>query len=761
LALPLASCSVHRFIPENEYLLDEVSVTSDNKEVKASAYQIYIRQHPNAKWFSLTKVPMHLYCLSGRDSSKWMNRFFRAIGDEPVIYDASLAERTRGEIEKAVRNKGFMAARVEVDENARKRKMKVAYRIKTGRPYIVNSLHYEVDDDQIRSLMARDSARSYLHEGMTLDVELLEAERQRLTKILLNEGYYAFNKDFWTYQADTVRNTYKVDLTLRLLPYRRRKEDEPQPHKMYRLNTINFVSDFHDVRFTDNWLEGLDSLRYKQLNLYYKQRPILRPQVLNYANRMLADVPYSEQRVQLTHEYLGRLNALKYANIRFQEVATADTTAALDAYVLLTKNPSKSVTFEVEGTNSAGDLGAAASVSMQHRNLFHGSETFTLKFRGAYEAVTGLGIEDNVNNRYTEYAIEGKLNFPEFKFPFLSSNFKRRIKATSEVGLKFSPQIRPEFSRTLASASWSYKWSSHQGTQHRFDLLDINYVYMSRQSETFKEYLDNMTAKNSLLRASYEDVLIVRMGYGFTYHSAGHVPGKTPTRNSYSLRFNVEEAGNLLYACSKLAHSEPRTDKGYVLANIPFAQYVKTDIDFAKNFVIDFRNSIVFHAGFGIAYPYGNLKALPFEKRYFSGGANSVRGWSVRSLGPGGYKSEENGRRDFIKQSGDMKLDLNLEYRTHLFWKLNGAAFVDAGNVWTLREDATLEDGAFRWDSFLRQIAVAYGLGIRFDLDYLVLRFDGGMKAINPAEKGKLHYPFNHPDFSRDFAFHFAVGYPF
>jgi outer membrane protein assembly factor BamA len=752
---------VHRFIPENEYLLDEVSIVSDTKDVKPSAYQIYLRQHPNAKWFSLTKVPMHLYCLSGRDSSKWMNRFIRKIGDAPVIYDASLAERTRGEVQKAVRNKGYMGATVEVDEQARKHKMKLTYRIKAGRPYVVNSLRYEVDDEHILALMQRDSARSYLHTGMTLDVELLEAERQRLAKVLLNEGYYAFNKDFWTYQADTMRNTYKVDLILRLLPFRRRKEDEPQLHKVYTLQSVNYVSDFRDVRFTDDWLEGLDTLRYKQLSLYFKHRPILRPQVMNYTNRMQVGQPYREQQVQRTHEYLSRLNALKYANIRFQEVASTDSTATLDAYVLLTKNPTKSVTFEVEGTNSAGDLGAAASVSMQHRNLFKGSETFTLKFRGAYEAVTGLGIEDNVNNRYTEYAIEGKLNFPEFKFPFLSSNFKRRIKATSEVGLKFSPQIRPEFSRTLASASWSYKWTSRQGTQHRYDLVDVNYVYMSRESETFKEYLENMTAKNSLLSASYEDVLIVRTGYGFTYHSAGVVPGKTPTRNSYSLRFNIEEAGNLLYACSKIAHAEPRTDKGYVLANIPFAQYVKTDIDYAKNFMIDLRNSLVFHVGFGIAYPYGNLKVLPFEKRYFSGGANSVRGWSVRSLGPGGYRSEDGERRNFIKQSGDMKLDLNLEYRTHLFWKLNGAAFVDAGNVWTLREDATLQDGAFRWNTFAKQIAVSYGLGIRFDLDYLVLRFDGGMKAINPAETGKLHYPICHTDFGRDFAFHFAVGYPF
>ena len=177
--------------------------------------------------------------------------------------------------------------------------------------------------------------------------------------------------------------------------------------------------------------------------------------------------------------------------------------------------------------------------------------------------------------------------------------------------------------------------------------------------------------------------------------------------------------------------------------------------------MIDARNSLVFHVGLGVAYPYGNSKVLPFEKRYFSGGANSVRGWSVRSLGPGGFKNENEERLDFIKHTGDVKLDLNVEFRTHLFWKLNGALFVDAGNIWTLRSDSEQRDGQFKFNKFYDQLAVAYGIGIRFDLDYLILRFDGGMKAINPMRRGRDKYPITHPNFNRDFAFHFAVGYPF
>ena len=188
---------------------------------------------------------------------------------------------------------------------------------------------------------------------------------------------------------------------------------------------------------------------------------------------------------------------------------------------------------------------------------------------------------------------------------------------------------------------------------------------------------------------------------------------------------------------------------------------MKGDFDFSKSFRFSPENSLSVHFGLGIAYPYGNSSILPYEKRYFSGGANSVRGWSVRGLGPGSFKGAD-GRIDFINQTGDVKLDMNLEYRAHLFWKIDGAAYVDAGNIWTIRDYADQPGGQFRFDTFWRQIAVSYGLGIRLNFNYFILRLDSGMKAINPAYSDtRHHYPIIHPHFKRDFALHFAVGLPF
>ena len=753
----LTSCSVNKFIPEEHYLLDEVHIISDTEEVQPSMFTSYIRQNPNAKWFNLVKVPMHIYCMSGKDSTNSFNRFLQKLGDAPVIYDANVTQKSQREIEKAVRNMGYMRAKVELETEVKKNRIKVNYRIKAGRPYIIQQIAYNIDDMTINDFIEKDTIHSYLHTGMPFDVVALDNERNRITKLLQNNGYYKFHKDFIVYQADTVRNTFQVNLTMKLLPFQLKKEDVPTKHRQYTIRNVNFLTEDNLINQENNYT-GYQSLQHKGLQIFYQDKMYIRPNTLSNFNYIRPNKLYSEQDVQNTYTSMGRLRALKYTNIRFDEVLDNDS-AQLDANVLLTKGKNQSLSFEIEGTNSAGDLGAAASMTFQHRNVFKGSETFTMKVRGAYEAITGLQ-EGYENDDYKEYGIEASLNFPEFKFPFLSADFKRKIRATSEVGLSFNSQNRPEFTRTLASAKWGYRWVDRKSSQHRFDLLDVNYIYVPWKSENFKNYLENLTDRNSILIKSYEDQLIVRMGYTYTYNSANDKSRTSTNRNSYSIRMNLEEAGNLLYLGSKAIHSAPKEDKGYVIANIPFAQYIKGDIDFARNWNIDERNSLVFHIGMGVAYPYGNSQVLPFEKRYFSGGPNSVRGWSVRSLGPGSYKGTE-GNLNYINHSGDIKLDVNLEYRTHLFWKFNGAAFIDVGNIWNIRDYEGQEEGTFRFNRFYKQLAVAYGLGLRFDLDYLIIRFDGGMKAVNPMKTGKDKYPFLRPKFSRDFAFHFAVGYPF
>lgn len=756
ISLLLGGCSVGKFIPEGQYLLDEVHISSDNSEIKSSEMYSYVRQKPNSKWFSLVKLPMYIYCASGKDSTKWINRFLHRIGDAPRIYDPSVAEETRLQILGAVQNKGYLSAQVSLEERKKKNKLDAYYKVSSGKPYMISSVNYNVEDYVIRGLLMNDSVKSGLKEGMRFNVNMLEEERNKIAQYLLNRGYYRFNKDYITFQADTVRGTYKIDLTMNISLSSNRGESTGSLHRQYEIRSVNYILD-GDNAYAANESSTVDTIQYDGINILYDDKLFLRPGVIASHNRIVPGKLYSNRDVMSTYSSLSRLGILKYSNIRFVEHLDNDS-AYLDAYVSLSKNKNKTLSFQVEGTNSAGDLGAAASVTYTHRNLFKGSETFNIKVRGAYEAVTGL--EGYSNNNYTEYGVETSLEFPEFMFPFLKSDFKKSVNAKSQVSAKYNWQIRPEFERTLASAAWSYRWNSRRRASHRLDVLDINYIYMPYRSKTFIEYLNYMDEINPLLRYSYEDLFIVRLGYTYTYNSAGVSTQQTAKKSSYSIRFNIEESGNLIYGFSKLIHGKPSDGESFRMGNISFAQYVKTDFDYAKNIMIDDRNAVVFHIGTGIAIPYGNSKSLPFEKLYFSGGANSVRGWSVRSLGPGGYRGAS-GSLDYVNHTGDIKLDMNVEYRTHLFWKLNAATFIDAGNVWTLKNRYSDSTGQFAFNRFYKEIAVSYGLGIRFDLDFLILRFDGGMKAVNPMGSGIERFPLIVPDFSRDFAFHFAVGYPF
>ncbi len=753
----LASCSATKYVPEGAYLLEEVKIQTDRKEIKPSELALYLRQNPNSKWFSLFKTQLYIYNASGRDSTRWVNRTLRRMGDAPVIYLEEEALKTQEELTKAVHNMGYMSATVDRSIRTKRKKLKLLYQVHSGEPYIVHSIRYDVPDEKIAHYLRNDSADTRLREGMLFDVNVLDAERQRITSVLQNQGYYRFHKDYITYTADTVQNTCQVALTLHLHLYRAHATDEPREHDQYHIGKIRFITDYEALQVSSPQLaRTYDSIRYKGYPIYFREKMYLRPRILTNNLMFSPGDLYSEQNIQRTYSNFGRLSALKSTHMRFEERRQGDS-LTLDSYILLTRNKPQSVSFEIEGTNTSGDPGVAAAVSYQNRNLFHGSETFLLKFRGAFEAISQIGTNSTDNN-YTEFGVESSINFPNFLFPFLSSAYKRKIRATTEFGLQYNYQIRPEFSRTVANGSWSYRWSERQRVQHRIDMLDISFVYLPWKSDDFTN--DYLNGDNPILEYNYKNRLIVRNGYTYHYHSSGtSTPNRTATANSFAIRAGIESAGNLLYAISKATNRSKNSDGEYQLLNIPYAQYLKGDLDFAQNIIIDERNSLAFHAAFGIAVPYGNANAIPFEKRYFSGGANSVRGWSVRGLGPGSFPGDGN----FLNQSGDLKLDASAEYRTRLFWKFNGAAFIDAGNIWTLRKDEVNQPGGFfRFKEFYKQIAVAYGLGLRLDMDFLILRFDGGMKALNPVYKtGKDRYPVIHPRFSRDFTFHFAVGYPF
>lgn len=751
--LIFASCSPTRFLSEEEYLLSDVSLISSDKHVKTSDYRSYVRQEANSKWFNLLKVPLGIYCMSGTNPDKRFNKFVHRIGEAPVVFDSLLMEQTVNSLSLALQNKGYLHAAVEaVVVSKKKKKKKVSYAMFPGRLSYVTTINYEFDDAEMERVVMEEMGATRLYKGMPLSVQILNDERNRIIQSLQNQGYYNINREFLSYKVDTLAGDYGVELTLSLMCPPGVIKDKA--YRAYRLRDVSIYEDVSEQTY-------FDSLEYRGLHIFYKDKLRVHPRIYSNNTYIRPDSLYSNVKTQNTYGVLNALSAINYSTIHFNEVDK--DSALLDCDIMVKRNRPHTVSAELEGTNTAGNLGAAVALTYSNLNMFGGSESFSLKLRGAYEAITGL--EGYSNQNYIEYSVESNLRFPTFLLPIVYNQHKQSLKATSEIGLMYNSQDRPEFHRRMLTASWSYRWSHNRNPQlqHKLDLLSLNYIFMPWISDTFKkEYLEDNDSRNSILRYSYEDLFIMRLGYSFVYNSlrTGSAMGLYQ-KNGYQIKFNIETAGNLLYGMSKLLHASKNSDGQYNLFNIAYSQYAKIDFDYSKSFLINDRNSVAIHTALGLALPYGNSSIVPYEKRYFSGGANSVRGWNARGLGPGKYVGKD-GKVDFINQTGNLKLDLSLEYRTRLFWKIHGAFFIDAGNVWNTRKYAGLEEGQFKFNKFYKQIALAYGLGLRINLDYFILRFDGGMKAINPGvEKGRLHYPLICPKWNRDFTFHFAVGLPF
>ncbi len=724
-AVLFCACSETKYVPEGDYLLDKVKVKSDppTKGINPSDMKAYVRQVGNSRWFSAVKIPLATYSLSGRDTTKWINRMLRSIGEAPVLYDSASTRRSMADLQMQLVNMGYLRASVDAMTKSKKKKVDVTYFLHPGQPYYIRHVDYVVQDSAIASHLRLDLEQNrQLKQGMLFSVANLDGERKRITQLLNNLGYYRFNKEYISFEADSV-GKQDIDVVL-ILRKQRLSNGQEAPHQRYHVRNVVFESGDRE--------DSVIHLRQGVLrrNTYVKEGDY-----------------YSADDLQNTYNHFGRLGAVRYTNITWKEQPDSNL---LDCQIQVSTNKPSTISFQPEGTNTAGDLGFAASLTYQNRNLFRGSENLSIELRGAYEAIKGL--EGYSNHNFLEYSLGTKLTFPSFIAPFLSSGFRRRVNATSQVSLLYDLQNRPEFHRRVFSVGWRYRWNDPRHHDiYRLDLLDLNYISMPWISDTFKkEYLDNTTSRNAILRYNYENLFIMKFGVGYAYNNG-----------IIAIKANAETAGNLLGLMAKSFGFHRDNDGRYTFLDVAYAQYLKVDLDVTRTINFDYYNQLVFHAGLGIAYPYGNSTILPFEKRYFSGGANSVRGWSVRSLGPGKYISRD-GRIDFINQTGDMKLDFNVEYRAHLFWKLGMALFADAGNIWTLRNYDEQPGGQFKFTQFLKQMAVSYGLGFRFNFDYFVLRFDMGMKAINPAyEEGDDRFPIVHPKLSRDFAFHFAVGLPF
>ncbi len=749
----LVACDVTKRVPEGSYLLNKVDIDTDTKTVSESHLKSFLRQKPNSSVPIFGRVRLHLYNLADNDSS-WIDRQFRKWGEPPVLFSERLTAISAEQIRMELNNKGYLKAEVDTFVIKENKKANVTYEVTEHEPYRIS--HYDNTlqsvDSTIHHILVGEKKLDIVKEGDIFDLGVLEKGRVNMAKTLRNRGYFNFSKDNFHFLADTTIGNHQVDLTLGL-----NKPADDMFYKPYHIGNVTIINGIDAKLLNDSSAYGLaDTLKYRNLNIVSAKDQFLLPQAIYHNTFLRPGRLYSERIVERTYSSLSSLGGVSQTLINLTPRVENDSNF-LDTYITLIPGNLHYMQWGIDGTNSAGDLGVATNLTYEHRNVFKGGEKFQIRLNGAYEFITASDSSNLVDQSFYEYGAEAFFSIPYLLLPSTLSGLRDRSSTSTEFSLGANFQKRPEYLRQFFNLSSRLQWSSfNRKLAYSLEPLDINYVRMPWVSEKFQqEYLSDES--NPILRYSYEDQLIALTSYNISYTnmSSDDIP-----RYPFISRTGMEVSGYLLRLVGALGGSKMNKDGRQEIWGIPYAEYVKGDFDFAPTFPIDEKNVIAGHFAVGVAYPYGNSVVLPFEKRYFAGGANSVRGWSTRTLGPGTYNRDSAGY-DFENKTGDVKLDMSIEYRRSLTKLFEFAAFVDAGNIWTIKDYEVQEGGFFKWNQFYKELAVAYGMGLRLNLDFLLLRFDFGMKAHNPALPEGQRWTIFKPKFSRDFAFHFAIGYPF
>lgn len=755
------ACSPTRYVGKDEYLLNRVKMRMEEKNVNVSELKKIIRQHPNTRILGVARFHLGLYNLSGSDENKPFNKWFRSIGEAPVIYSPFLTDRSVTQLKLYLNNKGYYEAVVSDSVWFKRKKAYVEYRIQPGPVTRIEDFTYRADSTgmghglplsaPVFQQVLNDTLHTLLRKDIPLDVDLLEKERERIAYMLRTNGYYNFSKNFVQYYADTLKtgSSERADLLLTIV----NSLSDSMAFRKYTINNIRINLDYDPVLA----ITGADSVYqhaiYNGYEVIYNGGMKIKPKVILETIQFEKGEEYNIRKIASSYSRLQTLNLFKFINIVFKENTDNPSHPLLDCEIQLTPMKRQSYNVFLEGTNNSGNIGVGGNFSYNHKNLFHGGENLTLSLWGALKKEK---LRENEIFSTTEVGTELKLVTPQFWMPvFRLAEFRRNFAPRTSISLSYSQEHTQFYRRRVASAKFGYLWQRHDNKwRYNFDLIDLNYVMMPFVNDDFINGL-----KSQYVKSAYTDHLILSANFSAVF--SDQVNNSVGSFNYF--RGNLETSGNFLLAVDKLfgkRRSELDGETFYKALGVRYAQFVKADGEYRFNHYVNRANSVVYRLFMGCGYPYGNMKALPFEEAYYCGGANGIRAWQSRTLGPGSYApSAEEGK--YPNSVGDLKMEANVEYRFKLFWLLEGALFLDAGNIWNINKYEN-RPGAMLDKDFYRQIAVGTGVGLRLNVTFFLLRFDLGIKMHDPAlPVGDRFVLFNYNGGLKKSVFNIAIGYPF
>ncbi len=753
----LNSCNITKHVEENEYLLSKVKVKTRDNDLDKDELKNYLRQKPNRRILGL-KMPLGMYSLSKRNKDNWIHNFLRKNGDPPVIYEEYLTRQTTEQLSLYLINKGYRNALVTDTVKIKGQKATVIYKIEANEPYTISNINYQIEAPLLKSLILNDTSNSLLNKGIIFNLNLLDKERSRITRYIRNKGFYDFSKDYISFIADTNASQKKASVTIKVEQHKEKRADTTvkKQHPRYKIKNIYVVTDYDKktvMKNRDLFYNTMDTVKYENLYFLYHDELKVKPQMLTQSIYIKQDDFYNSDDVQETHGHLSSLRIINIVNIKFEKVhdslsAYKHHVRELNCYIRLTPSNSQAYTVEIEGTNSSGDIGVGGSLTYQHKNLFRRAEIFDLSIKGGIEFIKKRSIASLDNT--TEFGSEARLRIPRFLLPLKGENFVKKFNPLTSLSISYNYQKRPDYTRRISNVSYGYRWKGNKHLTHMINPLELNLVKLLESTSQFREQIN----QTPYLKESYEEHTIAVTNYSVIYNNQSI----QQTKDFIFIRYNIEPAGNFLTGVYHLFNVS-KQEGAYQLFGNPYSQYIKSDIDFRYYHIINESDKLVYRFFAGAGFPYNNSLVMPFEKKYFSGGANSVRAWQVRSLGPGSFEEEE--FYPFPNNLGDIKLEANIEYRFDLFWVIEGALFLDMGNIWAINRSDDREGALFRFNNFYKDIAIGGGIGTRFDFSFFVFRIDFGLKTRYPDKKSNRWIFKQDKIGSNDYNINIGIGYPF
>ncbi len=768
----LVACSTTKHLPEGEVLyigqkptIVENRSTTSLGETTMEEVNAALDKAPNNSILGIRMpFPVGLWVYNGfQKYEKGLGRWiFNRFASQPILLSAVNPDIRVKAATNLLHDYGYFNGTVGYQTFYHPKdslKAQVQYTVNMRNPYFIDTVYYLGFSERTQRIMELGRRRSLISPGEQFNVTDLDGERTRISELLRNVGCYYFRPDYLTYQADTTM-VPGGHVQLRMIPVPGMPSVAEKPFYLGR-KTVEILG--------KNGEAPNDSVDYKNLRIYYHDKLRVRPNMLyrwtDYKNfrykrqvedsagisrRRSAESLYSLYRQTRVQERLANVGIFRYMEMQFTPRDTAFVSDTLDVNIrtALDKPYDAELDFNVK-MKSNNQAGPGAAFTLTKKNVFGGGESWNVKLNGSYEWQTGKD-RSSLMNSY-ELGISTSLIFPRVVFPRMGGN-EYDFPATTTFRLYADQMNRAKYYKLLAfGGNVTYDFQPKSTMKHSITPFRLTFNVLRNPTEAFEQ----LQAENPALYVSLRNQFIPAMEYTFTYDNGA----MRRRRNPIWWQTTVASAGNVTSAIYRI-FGQPFSQKEKKMLGVPFAQFLKLNSEFRYHYRIDRNQMIASRLAAGAIWSYGNMTTAPYTEQFYIGGANSVRAFAARNIGPGGYPPDKDNKYSFINHVGDIRLEANVEYRFRIVSDLHGAVFLDAGNVWLMREDKDRPGGEFTLKDFPNQIALGTGLGIRYDMDFLVFRLDWGVALHDPYDTGKSGY-YNIPRFKDSMALHFAIGYPF